>query len=287
MRKLSLEDFASLIWTSIDRLRLRGYFTEALARHSAPDGTDLPPRIEHAEAVFLRRLRTTGIYEKVTPPTKILAYSNSTPAPWMFDADVLFDTLEFLYTEVVAEPAKRPDGPTVYNREDGRRVLRETINPDLGLFDPPMEMLDNGQIVQTAPDDLRPLLDDPIPDDVPAPLRDPLREAIEQYRRRGASDHDKRSALKHLADVLEPLRGEIDEYILPGDESALFQVANKFWIRHNDRIQQRNYDAAVWLDWIFYVYVATARALLAVLDRQRLSTAVYGEEPDSKGGLPL
>jgi hypothetical protein len=161
------------------------------------------------------------------------------------------------------------------------------INPDLALYEPPMEMLENGEIVEKAPDEFRELLDGPVAEDIPSPIRDPLRGAIAQYRRRDASQHDKRSALKHLADVLEPLKGEIDEHLLPADERALFQLANKFWIRHNDRLQQRTYDGDVWLDWMFYVYVATGRALLAVVDRQRLSEQVYGVPPDSGGGLPF
>lgn len=110
---------------------------------------------------------------------------------------------------------------------------------------------------------------------MPPPLRDPLDAAIEPYRRRGATEQEKRSALKHLADVLEPLRAQIDEYLLPADERALFQLANRFWLRHNDRQQQRAYDGSVWLDWMFYLYLATARALLAVLRREVLEELVY------------
>jgi hypothetical protein len=93
--------------------------------------------------------------------------------------------------------------------------------------------------------------------------------------------------LKHLADVLEPLRDEIKTELLPADESALFLIANRFWIRHNDRNQQRKYDSDVWLDWTFYVYVATARALLAVLDRQQLTNAVGRPPAAADDELPF
>jgi hypothetical protein len=71
------------------------------------------------------------------------------------------------------------------------------------------------------------------------------------------------------------------------NESALFNIANGFWIRHNNRNQKRVYDEDTWLDWMFYVYVATARALLAVIDRQKLAESVFGEPPDDNGGLPF
>jgi hypothetical protein len=76
------------------------------------------------------------------------------------------------------------------------------------------------------------------------------------------------------------LRDQIDETILTADTRALFQIANKFWLRHNDRKQMRGYDSVIWLDWIFYVYVATAHALLATYDRQVLADSVFGPEPD-------
>src|ERR1700730_16006250 len=130
--------------------------------------------------------------------------------------------------------------------EDNREVVRERLNPDLGLHDPPMELTVGGQIVEGAPDELRPLLEEPLPEDVPLPIRRPFEAAVEQYRRRGATEDDKRSALKHLADVLEPMKGEIDESLLSADESALFQIANKFYIRHNTRTQQGKYDGEEW-----------------------------------------
>lgn len=182
---------------------------------------------------------------------------------------MLFDTLEFLHTEAVSHRA---------HSEDARLTFRAIINRELALYDPPMELVNDGRVVEMAPGDLQPLLDEPVPDDVPAPLRDPLRDAIAQFRQRGATSHDKRSALKHLADVLEPMRNEIDQHLLPKDESALFDIANNFWIRHNNRSQKRNYNG-VWLDWTFYVYVATAHALLSVLDRQALSDKVFGAQP--------
>lgn len=262
------------------RLRRSGYFDEALAVHRGPDGKQKPPALADAEAVFVRRLKESGIYEYVRPtPGRDPAYEfTDAPIACRYHSDVLWDVLEFVHAEIVSQPQVL-DPVTTYSKAEGQRVFRETINPDLALFDPPMEMLANGQIVERAPAELRPLLNEPVPDDVPDPLRDPLRRAIEEYRRRDASDHDKRVALRHLADVLEPLRAQIDEHLLPADESALFQIANKFWIRHNTRVQLRNYDGSTWLDWMFYVYVATARALLGVIDRNRLAESVGAAPP--------
>jgi hypothetical protein len=188
------------------------------------------------------------------------------------DYALMFDVIDFLYNEATAE--------------DKRDEFRERLNPDLGLFAPPMALLPRGQIVERAADEFRPLLEDPIPADVPAPLRDPLENAIAQYCRRGATGQEKRTAIMQLAGVLEPLRHDIDETFMPKDESDLFHIANMFAIRHNTPRQKRTYDEKIWLDWIFNVYLSTARALLAVLDRQELQERVH-PEPGDNGGLPI
>jgi hypothetical protein len=263
-RALDAGDFMKLIWGVIRAMRADGFFDAALGERTML-GSYAHGRLKESD--FIRRLNVSGIYQLAHDPGGI------SPGWVNDDVPLLFDVIEFLYAD--ATPEDKRDG------------FRERLNPDLALYTPPMEMLWNGQIVEQAPDELRPLLEDPIPSDIPKPLADPLQHAIEQYRRRGATEHDKRSALKHLADVLEPLRKDIDESILPADEQALFHIANKFHIRHNDREQQRSYDPDIWLDWIFYVYVATARALLAALDREELRERVLGEPPDDNGGIPF
>jgi hypothetical protein len=251
-----------LLWSGFIAMRKDGYFDDALG---ANDFGAPPGRL--GESDFIRVFKLSGVYDRVVSPIGF-------PPGWPTnDIPLLFDVVEFLYAE--ATPEER------------RQDFRDRLNPDLALHDPPMEMTATGQIVEIGPDELHPLLVDPIPEGTPGPLADPLQHAIEQYRRRGASDQDKRTALKQLADVLEPLRDDIDESLLPADEQALFRIANKFYIRHNDREQRRSYDPDVWLDWIFYVYVATARALLASLDREQLRERVMGEPPDDNGGIPF
>lgn len=275
-RRFTQDDFAALIWRSIRKLRQQGYFDEAVLGYERPDGARVAPRLSQDD--FLRALKKSDIY----PDLQRSREYGWAPTSCVTDRDVLFDTIEYLHAEAVSRPTANG-----FSREEGRQALRESLNPDLALAEPPMELTPAGRVVDRAPDELKPLLEEPVPEEVPSALRDPLRAAIDQYRRRDATLQDKRSALKHLADVLEPLRDEIDEFLLPKDESALFQIANGFHIRHNSRTQARNYDTDVWLDWMFYVYVATARSLIAVLDRQTLAERVHGPEPDDNGGLPF
>ncbi len=51
---------------------------------------------------------------------------------------------------------------------------------------------------------------------------DPVRHAVALFRRRGATAHDKRSAVVALAGVLEERRQLLKAQLLRGDEGALF-----------------------------------------------------------------
>lgn len=261
-RSLSPDDFMRLVWQGVAGMREAGFFDEALGTvHSFPSG---PVRLKEAD--FIRVLKVSGVHPRVEGP-----YRDPPHLAWR-DVPLLFDLIEFLYAEATPE--------------EKHAEFRQRLNPDLALFAPPMEMTTSGLIVERGPDELHALVAEPVPDDIPAPLADPLRHAIEQYRRRGATEQDKRTAVLHLAGVLEPLRGDIDEYLMPKDERDLFEIVNRFSIRHNKPNQQRNYDTEIWLDWMFYVNVATARALISVLDRQELQERV-NPEPDDNGGLPI
>ena len=64
-----------------------------------------------------------------------------------------------------------------------------------------------------------------------------VQHAIALFRRRGAGDEDKRSALITLAGILEERRQLIKAELVSADEGALFHIANKFAIRHQNRQQ--------------------------------------------------
>jgi len=92
---------------------------------------------------------------------------------------------------------------------------------------------------------------------------------VTRFRTRGASIDDRRHAVRDLADVLEALRPDIKESMLSADEGALFNIANNFAIRHNNRQQKGDYDRVTWLRWTFYVYLATIHAVLRIRTAQR------------------
>jgi hypothetical protein len=87
-----------------------------------------------------------------------------------------------------------------------------------------------------------------------------------------------------LADLLEFYRDEAKAH-LKGSEGDLFNIANKFAIRHHNKNQQDDYDDR-WLTWMFYTYLATVRLVLdlvhgsSALDPKQVSPAAELTDDD-------
>src|SRR5207302_1779894 len=82
---------------------------------------------------------------------------------------------------------------------------------------------------------------------------DQVWHALALFRKHGATEHDKRSAVVTLARVLEDRRKLLKAELLSKDEGALFQIANGFSIRHQNESQQAGYRPE-FLDWVFWWY---------------------------------
>ena len=106
--------------------------------------------------------------------------------------------------------------------------------------------------------------------------------AIALFRGRDADEHDKRSAAINLAGVLEERRALLKAELVTKDEGALFEIANRFAIRHRNDTQQADYDPA-FLDWVFWWYLATIELTDRILARQdtsqSTSTAADDDQP--------
>lgn len=87
-------------------------------------------------------------------------------------------------------------------------------------------------------------------------VKDEVAHAIALFRARSAGASERRSATVVLAGVLEQRRRLLKEELLRKDESALFQIANGFALRHRRDDQRSDYDP-IFLDWIFWWYLAT------------------------------
>jgi hypothetical protein len=194
-----------------------------------------------------------------------------------WDDDTLFDVIEVIH-DLISKPVEGEYHAynecgwhyKTFNRTEGQEQYRLEMNEVLRLNDPPYELDTEGQIIEAAPVEFSQLLDAPVPEGTEHDrITSRIDSAVTRFRTRGVSIDDRRHAVRDLADVLEALRPDIRDNMLRADEKSLFELANRFSLRHYDRQQRGDYDRVIWLRWAFYVYLATIHAVLRV--RQRAS----------------
>ena len=194
------------------------------------------------------------------------------------DMDLFFDVVELLH-DLVSRPLTRwyhGYGECGWHYGDfeiepGRVVYRWRVNKILARSDLGLRLAEDGEDIGrlvTVTDDARAELVQAVvarDDGEPA---DQVRHALALFRQRGADRNQKRSAVVALALVLEERRHDVLTGVLAkSDRGALFEIANNFHIRHQDAKQKRDYDE-FYLDWIFWLYLATIELTNRVIDEQ-------------------
>ncbi len=100
-------------------------------------------------------------------------------------------------------------------------------------------------------------------------VKQKVTSAISKFRRYQSDPDDRKDAIRELVGVLEFLRPSLREVFDSKDESDLFNIANNFSIRHHRQDQKSNYDKAIWLSWMFHVYLATIHAAVRSIKKSR------------------
>jgi hypothetical protein len=195
-----------------------------------------------------------------------------------WDQDVFFDLVEVLH-DFVARPRARSwhddddDGCHDWHHQEfavepGRRLYRWRVNRLLDRSTIGYRLAEEGEDVGrlvAVTDEARTELATTMAERTGA-TGDQVRHALALFRARGASDYDKRSAIVALYGVLEERRQLLKEELPRRDEAALFQIANQFAIRHQRADQLGNYDP-VFLDWVFWWYLATIELTNRLIER--------------------
>lgn len=251
----------SLVRSAFQHLEREGYFTEQFGFWCV-DEQDVPGRAgSDVPNYVLLHLRRDGLWPFAEKWSEYQEHD-------------LFDMIEFLYDHV----SKPTDGHfhsyggcgmhwRKFDEKAGRLEFRQAMNPLLENYGPGFELNDRGEIMEIGPAGLKHLLEaEPPSNDKTALSR--ITSAVDRFRRFGSSIDDRRQAVRDLADVLERLRPQIKTALLKKDEQDLFNLANNFGIRHLNEEQKLGYDAAVWLSWMFYYYLATIYACLHLIERQ-------------------
>ena len=241
---LPLDALRRIVFSAWDDLSRRDYFQEAFGYNCVDQGVVDGSVGQDVDAFFLRTLLRDNVWPyRANEPT--------------YDADTLFDMIEVLH-DLVSEPIPRPNGADYhswsdcgwhyqnFNRAKGQEHYRAQINAALRLSDPGYQINELGVVAELAPAEFRQLVRAPVPEGTEHDLvTSKIDAAVSRFERRGASLDDRRHAVRDLADVLEALRPEIKTEMLSADEAALFNVANGFAVRHNNRQQKGDYDKIV------------------------------------------
>jgi len=242
----------------------RGYFQEAFGYHCVDAGYVPGKCGVDIESYILRKIRKSNLW----PIDKRCEY---------YDEDTLFDMIEFLYDHV----SKPTEGWhhsygncgmhwREFDKQLGQEEFRANLNELLRDYDynGGWELSQQGEVLPLPEDGMKPLLEQQLPHYDQMNIEARVDLAIQNFRSRRASTADKRNAVRELVDVLEYLRPQVKEVITDKDEADLFNIANNFGIRHHRNNQKTRYDQSIWLDWMFYFYLATIHVVTRLIEKK-------------------
>jgi hypothetical protein len=189
----------------------------------------------------------------------------------------VFDLIEFLFDHA----AKGVQGGyhqfagcgwhyTTFDASAGQRDFRDAINDGLREYSTGYQLSSSGEVIKLAPSGMAELEAASIPDIDKPNISDRIESAISKFRRRGAEWQDRRDAVRDLIDIVEFLRPHAKEHLISQDESDLFELANRFGIRHHNQTQKISYDRDLWLSWMFYYHLASIHALTRMIERDNI-----------------
>jgi hypothetical protein len=286
LHPLSEQDFIALVISVFDRVQARGDFQEAFGYFCIDDDDIKGSTGPNYDAFFLRKIRRRNIWPyRETICDDFIGEIES----WqMWDDDTTLDVIELIYTLVSRGVSGRNHTYgrcgwhyDNFEKAPAQNEYREEINEVLRLHDPPLQLIENGNIVEIGPVHMRPLMSTPVPKNASLENKNKIDNAVNLFRKHNATLDDKRYAIMDLAGVLENMKQDVKKHLLNKDNSNIFDIANNFAIRHNNPNQQTKYDKEIWLPWIFYYYLATIYAVLEVVNKQNLLNSLSDDLPYS------
>ena len=199
--------------------------------------------------------------------------------------DHVFDVIEFLYDHV-SEPGEwvgmvSDTGINYYdyegyNDKSGKKEFRNQVNVFLSDYKNGYELSEDGRILAMGSGALLQIFDAEIIPYDEINVDSKVREAIVRWRNRHLDMAERRQAIRELADVFEWLKKtkKLSKAINHKDESAIFEIANNFSIRHHDPTQKKGYDESIWYSWIFHFYLATYHAVIRLIKKSELENNI-------------
>jgi hypothetical protein len=251
---LPLVDITGLFLRVYEGLCEEGYFAEAFG-FECVDAGHVNGKIRDVELTIMLAVRKKDLWPI---HTNVSHYSE----------DDLFDMIEFLFQQV-SKPTKGTYHSwsecgmhwETFNQAEGRREFRGRINVVLGHYANKFELSPKGDVLSGPEAGFEPIFKADVPSK-DSNVINRINAAVLAFRKHAATLDDRRQAVRDLADILEYLRPKIQKVLPTKDEADLFNIANNFGIRHHNEKQKTDYDAALWLSWMFYFYLSTIHVVL-------------------------
>ena len=179
----------------------------------------------------------------------------------------LFTMLEFLYDNI-SEPTKKyyhewnncGYHATSFNKANGEKRFVEEVNSLLDGYHKDFNISIDGEVRISAISGIEKLIEAEIKTADVKDVDERIKYSISKFLHFDSSLNEKKEAIRTLGDVLEYYRKQ-DVKLEKKDDSALFQILNKFDLRHHNKEQLGDYDKDVWYEWMFYTYLASIRLL--------------------------
>jgi hypothetical protein len=275
---LTLGQAVRLYVSILNELRRKDYFDEWFG-YDCVDLNDVPGRAGEDRASFVtRRTFRDDLWPYEYGPT------NWNEAGFLTAVEFYYD---YVSKGVVGEQHSYNNCGwhwSEFDPEPARVEYLEEVNGLLPDYGDGFVLLKTGEVVRTGPAGLEPLLAASPPAVPGKAYQHRVDAAINKFRSRTSSVDDRRDAVRDLADVLEYLRPELKLVLTKKDDATLFEIANKFAIRHMDGEQFDDYTKPVWLSWMFYFYLATINAVAHLVERSAIREAADVPSPDTIGG---
>ena len=205
----------------------------------------------------------------------LFPFSKESAESW--EVDDVFDVIEFVFDHVsmpIGDGKFHSYGEcgNHYDQFDdtglAQEAFRNAVNEFLPDYGVGYELGEEGEILQSIRSEFAPLHAAGVPSSTDVQVIEKIQSATRKYRARHSSNEDKLDAVRDLADALEFIRPSVKKVIARKDEAALFEIANKFGIRHHTPRQQTQYDKNIWHRWMFYFYLSTLHAALRMIARK-------------------
>lgn len=204
-----------------------------------------PLYIPSEEVFFMMHLRSDDVFP-------ILENYES------YSEEVLFTVIEILYSKV----AIYNEDTSAIETSEVKKEFEEQINNLLKLYESGYYLEPNiGTIIHLPNTAQKNLFEEKLEEYLEDTVTSQLQTAFKMYYKFDANLEEKKKAINILADVLEPLRGDLKN-ILDDEcnvnkrqhDALIFNIVNNFNIRHNDENQKKDYEHNIWYDWMMHYY---------------------------------